>query len=404
MDVISRSVIRLSITILSATALLASGCSEAEGPSPFDQGYPRRSSGRGVDPAVTRAVEVRAPKGASALTLRATGAAGGPDSRVAIEPDPDGAAVIWEAGDSIRVQFLKDGTLYYGDLVTAEGGSATAMFTTDDDILGGTDYIFFAPCYKKFRETNYLTGKRFFVLEVPAGQTAVADGVMAGSNLAFARADSFEDGMSLTFTNLPALLRFSLAGDIATEVREVTLRTTSPIAGDAIIYDAGGYPDFHAGYMSGDEVAASITLTGEFEPGKEYHIALWPRELSYFEMEFSDGDGSDDANFTILRSSKKITFNRSEIIDLGEIDLGDSWLGMGDISLDPVKYLSATEGSKPVSVAVVPDGFTLVELPIYESLAKSALICYSTPSLTRRTRTGSTRGSSRWPPTSPGPR
>ena len=365
---------RLALAILSATALLASGCSEAEGPLPFDRGSTRVSNGRDDQSAKAPAGETRAPKGSSTLTLRATGVIGSPDSRAVIEPDPDGASVVWEAGDVIRVQFLKDGVCDYGDLVTEEGGSATAEFTTDDDILGGTDYIFFAPCYKNFRETNYLTGKRVFGLQVPASQTAVADGVMAGSNLAFARSDSFEDGMSLTFTNLPALLRFSLAGDIVPQVKEVTLRTTSVIAGDMLIYDAGGYPDFHPGRIKNvDTTYSSITLSGDFEAGKDYHIALWPRELSYFEMEFSDGAGHGKGHSNTLRSSQKINLGRSVVTDIGAIDIGNTFNGPGTISTTPVKYMSATEGAKPVSVAVVPDGFTLAELPLYESLAKSAL-------------------------------
>ncbi len=350
-----------------ATALLAFGCSEVEGLPPFDKESTRVSAGRDDPSAGRLGGEIRAPKGASTIRLQATCVTSSPDSRAVIEPDSDGADVLWEAGDVIRVQFLKDGICYFGDLVTEEGGTSTAEFTTDDDILGGSDYIFFAPCYKKFWETNPLTGKRNFGLELPAAQIAVGDGVMAGSNLAFARSDSFEDGMSLTFTNLPALLRFSLAGDIASEVKEVTLRTTSWIAGDVIIYDAGGYPDFHPG--SGGVMRTSITLSGDFEAGKEYHIALWPRELNGFEMEFSDGNG----NYSVLRSTKRITLGKSVVTDIGEINLGSVFRGLGDISTDPIKYVSATEGTKPVSIAVVPDGFTLAELPMYESLAKSAL-------------------------------
>ena len=368
-----RAAMRLTLAILSATALLASGCSETEGLLPFNSEYSRRTQGRD-DASVRPYGEVRAPKGASTIRLKATSVVGSPDSRAVIETDPEGASVIWEGGDVIRVQFLKDGVFYYGNLVTEEGGTSTAEFTTEDDILGGTDYIFFTPCYKKFRETNYLTGKRIFGLEVPAAQTAVPDGVMAGSNLAFARSDSFEDGMSINFTNLPALLRFSLAGDIASDVKEVILRTTSVIAGDVLIYDADGYPDFHPGRIKDvDTTYSSITLSGDFETGKEYHIALWPRELSFFEMEFSDGVGHGNGHSTTLRSSQKITLGRSVVTDIGPIDLGDSFMGSGAISTAPVKYMSATEGTKPVSVAVVPDGFTLAELPLYESLAKSAL-------------------------------
>ena len=148
-----------ALTILSALALLSSGCSEAEGPLPLMPADSRPvTEGR-----VSRHYgEIRAPKGDKTLTLTVSSALGSPVggvpeesefTRVSIEPDDEGASVVWEAGDSIMVSFLKDGVFYYGVLRTEDGGSSQAVFTTEDDILGGTDYIFFAPCYKKFRET-----------------------------------------------------------------------------------------------------------------------------------------------------------------------------------------------------------------------------------------------------------
>lgn len=97
-----------------------------------------------------------------------------------IEPDAEGAAVLWEAGDSIKVQFLRDGDLYYAWLWTEEGGSSEAVFTTDYDILGGTDYIFFAPGYAECWEANEFSGERVFGVVIPPSQSAVADGVTAG--------------------------------------------------------------------------------------------------------------------------------------------------------------------------------------------------------------------------------
>ena len=365
---------------LLATALLVSGCSETEGPlpltpeTPFTQ--PGEASGKGV--------EVRAPKGGATLTLRASSAAGSSGTvsasprpsdgitftRTVIEPDDDGAAALWEPGDEIKVQFRKGGALYYAILRTEEGGSSEATFTTEDDILEGTDYIFFAPGYSDSWDDNGYSGSRLFEVDIPQSQTAVADGVSAGASVAFARAGSFTDGMSLTFANLPALLRFRLSGGVVSQIKEITLRTTSPVAGATVVYDDSGSPSTHP--RPKGEVGpsfSSVTLSGEFEAGREYHIALWPEETGYFEMEFRNNSGE----FTVLRSSGGLTLHRSVVTDIGVIGLGDSFRGIGNISTTPVKYLSATEGTKPVSIAVVPEGFTLKELPMYESLAKSAL-------------------------------
>ncbi len=362
------------VTSLLALALLVSGCTEVEGPLPLRPDGSRAAS----EARVSRLDgEVRAPKGNKILTLKASSNLGVPVesvpeeegfTRAVIEPDSEGAAVLWEAGDSIKVQFLKDEVLYYAVLRTEEGGSSEAVFTTDDDILGGTEYTWFSPGYERKHDNSPYTRHRVFGLSLPQSQTAVADGISSGMSLAFASTDSFEDGMSVSFTNLPALLRFRLSGGIAGSVKSVTLKTTSGIAGMEVWYNASGYPSYDQGYFSNTVWFTSVTLNGDFEAGKEYHIALWPRELNGFEMEFSDGEG----NFTTLRTQEKITLGRSVVTDIGTINLGDSFRGLGSISTAPVKYMSATEGTKPVSVAIIPDGFTLGELPLYESLAKMA--------------------------------
>lgn len=364
MNDIRRAANRLALTILSAMALLASGCSEVEGPLPL-----RNENVGRIDPsAVNNIGEIRAPKGTSTASIIATCVSGNPDSRAVILPDDDGAAVLWEEGDSIMVQFLRDGQFYYSVMRTKLGGSSTAVFTTEDDIFGGSAYIFFSPSYLRKTESSNLSGERIFGLEIRQYQTAVAGGVMADSNLAFARSDSFEDGMSLNFTNLPAMLRFRLSGGLAGSVKSVTLRSAIPISGLHMIYDKAGSPAYYPDRYAVNPYP-SVTLSGDFEADKEYNIVLWPKELLGFEMEFSDGEG----NYSILRTTDKLTFHQSEVIDIGTINLGDVWCLLGSVSMDPVKYLSATEGTKPVTIAVIPDGFTEAELPLFESLAKMAL-------------------------------
>ncbi len=354
---------------LSVTALLTSNCTEVEGPLPLRTEKSRVSQERDDVTERGRMVEIRAPKGNATLTLNATCVAGTPDSRTVIEPDSNGAAVLWEPGDQIKVQYLKDDKLYYGVFVTHQGGSSSAVFTTEDDILGGSDYMFLAPGYTTYSERASYSGARVFGINIPTAQTAVEGGVMADSNIGFAQSASFSDGMSLTFSNLPSILRFRLSGSLAGLVKSIALRTTTGIAGVQSIFSDGGVPTYYPAWISGTEIFTSLNLSGDFEAGKEYHIVLWPYDLPYFEMEFSDGEG----NYTTLRSTKKISLHQSEIVDLGTIDLGDTWRYSGDISMDPVKYLSATEGSKPVTIAVLPDGFKKSEIPLFESLAKEAL-------------------------------
>ncbi len=364
---------RSNLLYILIVALILTSCSKWEGPLPEcvnvsdtrDKSLSRLSS--------DHPAEIPAPRSNRFVSLSVTSESEsnrtGAGTRIMIDPDENGAEVVWEPGDKIKVQFLKEGKLYYAELVTEEGGRTSATFTTDADILGGSSYIFFAPGYKKYRETNHMTGERIFGLEVPAKQTAVPGGVAAGSELAFASVDTFTDGMSIVFQNLPALLRFRLEGEVISKVKRIRLKAQKQIAGDSIIYNVEGSPEFHPYKISGDVISFSVTLSGNFVAGEEYHIALWPTDLHGFEMEFSNGN----AAFTTVRSTKSFSFSRGEIIDIGTINLGDSFTGAPPVSTDPVKYLSASEGTKPVSIVVVPDGFTLDELPAFDRLARMAL-------------------------------
>lgn len=173
---------------------------------------------------------------------------------------------------------------------------------------------------------------------------------------------------SVAFHNLTSLLKFRLSGAVASRVKTVTFQGSGVIAGDMIFRMNDGMLEEIPGSHFKDSFSR-ISLQGDFEAGVDYYIALWPRQMTGFRMVFSDGEG----NSTTRQSVKSVTFARSRVKDFGTIDLGDEFLELNDGSLDPVRYMTASEGTKPVTVAVVPDGFTKDQLPLYEQLAKSGI-------------------------------
>ena len=313
-------------------------------------------------------VEVRAHPSLAGpkIAVRAERAAGeATRSRLA----PDGLAVHWTARDGFRAEFLRDGEYYYADFTTEEDGAASAVFTSENQLEGGTDFVCAYPNYRRSATSQY-DGRRVYDMVLPPVQEAVPGGFAEGTNLAMAFADNLQEGSNIVFYNLPALLKFRLSGDVSGQVREVRFTASTAIAeGAAFHRGADGLPALYPNRFKIDVPSYTVTLTGVFEPGQDYYIALWPKEVAGFEMTFSDGEG----NYTTLRSSKTIQFRRSVITDFGTIALGDEFTGAKPVSMEPELYRRATAGTKPVTVAVVPEGFQEHELPQYDRLARSAI-------------------------------
>ena len=295
----------------------------------------------------------------------------GAETRSRIEMNDAGseAAVLWTEGDHFTSLFAKEGTdsYYSTTFTTAEDGVPVASFTNPYNLDGYYGFHCFYP--DKTAWGNY-KGERIFGFDLPAEQTAVPGGTEEGLNRAYAYADRLSWNLQepLKFHNLTSLIKFRLSGDVASLISEVTFIGSGTLAGDIVFRVTGEglaeYPGIHY-----DSSYSQVVLKGEFEAGKDYYIALWPRKLNGFRMVFSD----DAGNSTTKYSSKAVSFEASRIKDFGTIDLGDTFEDMNDGSLDPVKYMSATEGTKPVTIAVIPEGFTKEELPLYENLAKAGV-------------------------------
>lgn len=167
-----------------------------------------------------------------------------------------------------------------------------------------------------------------------------------------------------------ALVRIKMTGSIASSVTSVTLRGASSLAGDCVLVPtANGTPVLTFSKKFGGDVASqTVTLTGTFAADTYYYFAVVPGTQSGFSLTFSDG------NHSITKiASQAVTFARGEINDIPTIALGNSWPS-AEPDMSTIQWNTASAGAtKPVTIAVVPDGFTAAEMPLYEMLAKSAM-------------------------------
>ncbi len=281
----------------------------------------------------------------------------------------DFASVVWSPNDVFNMYAYSSGYTVR-PFTTAEGG-ASAVFTSEyGEVTGTPQHSIFAPVGGI--NLGY-DGSVFFGLNIPVAQKAVANKVKDDYLFSYARSINQTD--NLTFKNIPSLVRFKMSGSVASSVTQVTLTGASPISGEFIIVpDSYGTPAISLSKSFGGSTSTSITLTidggGNFSADTYYYFAVIPGVQTGFSMVFSNG-----VNSTTKISSKTVNFEQGKIADLGEIYLGPDFTDdPSHPDMSPIKYMTASAGaSKPVTIAVIPDGFTAVEMSKYELLAKSAI-------------------------------
>ena len=298
------------------------------------------------------------------------GLSDGPETRSRIALDGAAAKVLWSRGDSFQTLYSKGDKTYRATFTTQDDGVTDAAFSTSDYLEGTSFRCFYPASPAKWGKAS--DGEFVYGINVPTTQTAVAGGIVEGLNAAFAYTDQLSADMAepLRFYNVLSLLKFRLSGEVVSRVKQVKLSSSGILAGDQVFHLVNGIPVAKPGFnFNGDVHSSTITLTGDFVAGEDYYIVLFPQEMPWFRMEFSDGaDG-----FTRKQSAKSVTFERSRIKDLGTIDLGDDFTGASSSDDKVIKYMTATEGTKPVTIAVIPEGFRAEELSTYDLLAKSGI-------------------------------
>lgn len=293
----------------------------------------------------------------------------GTRSTVAMNEAGTSASTVWSAGDTFEMYALDAETkeLYYAPFTTAQGGS-DAHFSTEYGFPESlpTPYDVFYPGVDKFgfADDDILV----YGINLPAEQPAVPGGIADGLAMSYTTAGNLTDGVH--FKSIVSMVRFKMKGGLVSKVKKVSIKGTSPLAGDAIAvpYGDGSLEVMQDIGFSGDVHSRKVTLVGDFVAGQDYFLVLMPGTQSGFQMIFADGEGH-----STTKTASEFTFPRGGILDFGTIDLGDEFTDESG-NTEPILYMQATaDAPKPVSIAVIPEGFTADEMDTYEMLAKSAV-------------------------------
>ena len=261
-----------------------------------------------------------------------------------------GGKVQWTAGDAISLLNIS-GTPDNSELTLTSGvGTSTATFT-GEAVKSDEGYYGVYP-YNAGHELN--SDGTLHLEWYGNNQLAVADG--ADLSLAMMTGKS-EDGTSISFKNLFALVKFTVEFECnAVKLKgndDETLACATLTTG----FDTDGNPVVSNTSLasSGDVTANLLPASGStIQPGT-YYLAVLPQTLSNgFTIEFEDVEGVKCRRST----SKEVTFKRSGILDLGEIDY-DSLVTTGmfrgsGTSSDP--YLVTSKEQLDLLAQLVRDG------------------------------------------------
>lgn len=216
----------------------------------------------------------------------------------------DGNNVHWTNGDRIAIW---DGTEKREFTATAINGSSATFTGQVTD--GSQTYTAFYP-----HELVTAMNGTSITFTLPAEQTATAGSFANG--LAPSWAQATDGSTTLTFQNLCALVKFTVANNMAGEgiFTLVGGNATEPLAG-SLTYTIG--TDGSDGTLSvvSDGAATRITLSGNFEAGQAYYFVVAPGALEKgFSLLYENSEGKQYRRAT--ESSASLTAGR--ILNLGE--------------------------------------------------------------------------------------
>ena len=299
-------------------------------------------------------------------TISAGFAEAEPATRSRLEFSETEARVLWTSGDSFKMVRMNEKNYSSRTYTTLEDGVETAVFGCQGTPMEGSEFTCGYPA------NVYRVGRRgemgcYLITPVPSEQQAVPGGIEEGLGRAAAFTTSVSD--NLHFHNMLSIIRFRVDGACVSTLASVTFDAGTNVAGDASVYFVDGAPviDFSKNWTNPTVARSnSVTLSGPFEAGQDYCIALVPASLpAGFDMIFRD----DEGNSIVKHSSKALTLNRSRITDFGTVHLGDAWVVDKP---ETIEYIHQTKGRKKNVISILADGFTEDELDKFEVLAKNA--------------------------------
>ena len=262
------------------------------------------------------------------MTFTANAPAPAADTRTSLV---EGTQVYWTPDDVIGVYSCTSNYFYAGEpgspFTTELSAAAPTASFTGEATEGALQYIAVYP-QDKFAHCEWISGSTMLGFILPPVQQAVARGFATGLNPSLAMTDDM--GGDLTFENLCALVKFSISGGDAGELKSVTLTDLGGTGLSGIaqyVYAPSMEKEF---VMAAVPSVPSVTLTGSFTTGADYYFVVAPSVntdsgqpaalKNGFSLTFTRQDGK---SFTKTASSGIGDTNLASgmILDLGAIDL-----------------------------------------------------------------------------------
>lgn len=211
----------------------------------------------------------------------------------------DGNNVHWTNGDRIAIW---DG-ISESEFTATDINGSSATFT-GQATEGSQAYTAFYP-HDLVTEMNGTS----FTFNLPAEQTATAGSFANGLAPSWAQATG--GNTNLTFQNLCALVKFTVASDMAGEgiFTLVGATATEKLAGSLTYTIANGT------LTAANDAATHVTLSGNFEAGQAYYFVVAPGTLEKgFSLLYENGEGKQYRR----AASKEVTLTAGHILNLGE--------------------------------------------------------------------------------------
>lgn len=215
----------------------------------------------------------------------------------------------WKSGDAIRLFNGTNTTGCTADYTTTDE-DATASFTTTEKGYTGTQFIATYPASEaNYAWWNSTSDNIINKLWLRNEQEAVKGGYDPKAHIAVA----YTDTKNLSFSNAVSLLKFTVAKN-SEEISSIsiTVPNVECIAGNFNCKVKVG-DDPMVLYKDGEgSHHSTASLTGKFEAGESYYLAVLPGEYSKLTLSVNGKEFKTKAG--------KSTFNANSIYNMGEIN------------------------------------------------------------------------------------
>lgn len=226
----------------------------------------------------------------------------GVDTKTVLEDDAEGNKIYWTPGDQISLFNNTGAEVVFSTDITEK--SSTATFTNDAAFEAPASLIAVYPTRTDKETTFDAQSNTINTLHIAGSQNAVAGSFDPRYAVAVGTPKA-EGSNEFVFTNIHSLVKFTIGGDEAP--------TTVTLKNNGMRMIAGNFNyDLTNNTATVTAGAGEVSLTGTFEVGKTYYIAVTPGIMGGGVTLLFDG-------LKAAATTTDINFEPNKIYNLGEI-------------------------------------------------------------------------------------